>query len=57
MNAPCYNCVDRKATCHDICEKYREFKGRMDDIKRSKKEFNYGRSVIIESCLRQTLVR
>lgn len=55
MFAPCYNCTKRNPPCHDTCEKYKEFKGELKEIKETEKLFNYGRSVVIESSLRQTL--
>ena len=57
MNAPCLNCVDRNPPCHDSCERYKDFRMILDDTKKAEQKFNYGRSVIIESSLRQTLKR
>ena len=30
VNSPCNNCVDRVLGCHAGCERYDEFRGRMD---------------------------
>lgn len=31
MEAPCYKCSDRKLGCHSTCDKYKEFKERIED--------------------------
>ena len=33
---PCYNCTDREPGCHSVCEKYRDYKDRVNQIKEPK---------------------
>lgn len=36
MNAPCKDCPDRHAVCHDICEKYQAFRRERQEISRKR---------------------
>lgn len=32
MNGPCFNCEDRKAGCHSVCEKYIAYRKELDEF-------------------------
>lgn len=32
-DVPCYKCTDRDITCHSTCEKYKEFRKKVDAYK------------------------
>lgn len=31
--SPCKDCPDRARACHDVCDKYKEFRAELDKIK------------------------
>ena len=37
---PCKDCKDRYPVCHDKCEKYKEWKSRLDEVNKRRKEYN-----------------
>ena len=37
--APCKDCLDRKESCWGKCEKYKEWKSRIDDVSKRRKEY------------------
>ena len=39
LNVPCYNCNDRHAGCHSECEKYLEYRVKLEEIKAAKAEY------------------
>lgn len=39
LNTPCRNCTERTLGCHDACEKYKEFKEKLEHDKLLKKEY------------------
>ena len=36
--SPCKNCKDRSVGCHSLCEKYTEWKGQHEDIRKADQE-------------------
>lgn len=38
MNAPCYKCEQRHASCHDNCLKYKEYRKEREDVYKKAKE-------------------
>ena len=38
MNAPCYKCEQRYASCHDNCLKYKEYRKEREEIYKKAKE-------------------
>ena len=34
---PCKGCVERKKGCHDVCEKYKNWKGLIEQVKSERK--------------------
>ena len=48
MKSPCMDCVDRHNLCHMECEKYREFRGTLDELNRKKAKENLLRVSLIE---------
>ena len=48
MNAPCYQCPDRRivpVSCHSHCEKYAEYREKVDQINRARFEYELKKSV------------
>lgn len=37
---PCKDCTERFTACHDKCEKYKEWKLRLDEVNKRRKEYN-----------------
>lgn len=37
--APCKNCVDRHEVCWGECEKYKQWKMRLDEVNRRRREY------------------
>ena len=37
--SPCKGCSDRYTACHDKCEKYKEWKSRLDEVNKRRKEY------------------
>ena len=37
-NSGCYNCTNRKLGCHGKCEKYRQYKSALEEIKERKRK-------------------
>jgi hypothetical protein len=40
---PCKDCPERHTACHDTCERYKEWKQRIDEQKKAKKEYDRSR--------------
>ena len=38
IESPCMECQERKPACHDSCERYREYKAKVDEVKGRKRE-------------------
>lgn len=38
--APCKNCTDRHEACWGGCEKYKQWKIRLDEVNRRRREYN-----------------
>lgn len=38
MNAPCFNCKERKPLCHSKCMRYFEYKNNINNINKLKNE-------------------
>lgn len=36
---PCKNCIDRHYACWGVCEKYKAWKSRLDEVNRRRKEY------------------
>lgn len=39
MLAPCKGCQDRHTLCHGQCERYKEFKKQVDDIRQKEQQY------------------
>ena len=39
IESPCYGCQDRAPACHDKCERFAEYKRKVDEIKGRKTAF------------------
>lgn len=37
---PCKGCEERYPGCHSKCEKYKEWKSRLDEVNKRRKEYN-----------------
>ena len=38
--SPCKDCVDRNEACWGKCEKYKEWRKRLDEVNKRRKEYN-----------------
>lgn len=38
IESPCLLCEDREPACHDSCERYREYKAKVDEVKGRRNE-------------------
>ena len=38
--APCKDCMDRHTACNGSCERYKEWKLRLDEVNKRRKEYN-----------------
>ena len=36
---PCKGCNERFTACHDKCDKYKEWKSRLDEVNKRRKEY------------------
>lgn len=36
---PCKGCPDRRTACHDSCDGYKEWKRRLDEVNKRRKEY------------------
>lgn len=39
MRGPCLECKERHVGCHGSCERYKEFREKLDRIKRARKQY------------------
>jgi hypothetical protein len=39
VESPCLDCPDRVPACHDRCERFAEYKRKLDEIKGKKRDF------------------
>ena len=39
-NPPCKDCTDRHTACHGSCDRYKEWKLRLDEVNKRRKEYN-----------------
>ena len=43
-NNPCYKCTERKVGCHTKCDKYKEFKEKLSELRDKERVFRTYRS-------------
>lgn len=41
MKVVCFECHERRAGCHSTCQKYKEWKGKLDKYKKQEKKALY----------------
>ena len=56
-NSPCMGCSERKLACHDKCQKYKEFKNKLNSYKEIKKQNAFANEVKFNSIFRSCDLR
>ena len=41
--SPCKDCIDRHPACHDTCDLYKEWKRRLEELNKARKEYDRSR--------------
>lgn len=41
MNTPCLNCKDRNMNCHSQCNKYKQYRDKLDKAKINKQDIEF----------------
>ena len=44
INSPCYNCPDRYVGCHGKCDKYKQFKIKLEEFNEKQKNARFYRN-------------
>ena len=39
-NPPCKDCTDRNTACHGSCDRYKEWKLRLDELNKARREYD-----------------
>ena len=47
---PCKECVDRHTACHDSCERYKEWKQRLDELNKARKAYANKPHIKVNGC-------
>lgn len=52
LTPPCKNCLERHQMCHDLCDRYKQFKENKANVQAARTEFMNKRTIGLESVSR-----
>lgn len=47
---PCKGCPDRRTPCHDTCERYKEWKQRLEELNKARREYANRPHIKVNGC-------
>lgn len=57
IKSPCHKCKEREVGCHSTCEKYAEFRQRLDEINEREREAKYAGQLFGKATRSQKMFR